>query len=226
MELVDDGEHSRFHAKASEGRPPTGSGDWVIGCREVGKHMNSGVFFFAIPCRTLTAKAALSLRQGPFPFTAVTGATRYDFEGYFAGVRQEEDTTIFTKLRPIFIISKHHDRCTLQLLWHALSRPYSDVDIVEVFQGVRASFVGQGLQKPGREAIRPIRLAVRHRPEASSTPYLSWKSSSGLYGGHTLSPSTMIGSNTGDLGFSRFSNHLTQRSRMTSSSRSNLPFSS
>ena len=49
----------------------------------------------------------------------------------------------------------------LPLLRHAPSPPHSNDDFIKVPQIVRISFVDQ----VNREAIRPNRLAVRHRPD-------------------------------------------------------------
>ena len=102
MELADNGEHSRWHAKASQDSQQEGSVDGVVGFGEVDKtHEQRSVL---LPFQLLQAshhkhhvdrrpfgpKATLLLWQDAFPFAVVAEAARDEFEEYFAGMREYE----------------------------------------------------------------------------------------------------------------------------------------
>ena len=211
VELVDDGEHSRWHTKTSKDTPQKGSVDGAICFGEVDKaqvqgsvllprqFLQSSYYEHKANRRALGSEPTLFLRQNVFAFTIVTQATRDDFEEYFAGVSLEGDATIIATLSPIVLLVKHLSCCIFPLLRHATSPPPDDDDIVELSEGVQFSFVGQNLQELGRETIGPYRFRFANARIASSTSYLDWTSSSGLHRGHCLSSSTILGSRVGDL---------------------------
>ena len=176
VELADDGEHPRWHAKTSKDIPQKGSVDGVACFGEVDEaHVQGGVlprqFLQSSYCehhvdrRALGSEPTLFLRQNVLAFAIVTQATRDDFEEYFAGMRHEEDATIIATLSPIFLFVKHLNRCIFPLLRYANRPPHSNDDIVEVSEGVQFSFVGQNLQELGRETIGPCRLSVSQRTD-------------------------------------------------------------
>ena len=115
--MEDDGEHSRWYAKASQDSSTQKSAvNGVIGFGTVDKaHDPRGVvlppqFLQAshhdhhVDRRAVRSKSTLLLRYDAFPFAVVTEAVRDDFEEYFAGVHPEGDATIVTTLRPIFLL--------------------------------------------------------------------------------------------------------------------------
>ena len=177
MELADDGEHSRWHAKTSKDIPQKGSVDGVIRFGEVDKaqvqggvllprqFQQSSYYEHHVNRRALGSEPTLFLRQNVLAFAIVTQATRDDCEEYFAGVSHEGDATIIATLSPIFLHVKHLNRCIFPLLRHATSPPHSDDDIVELSESVQFSFVGQNLQDLGRETIGLYRLSVRQRTD-------------------------------------------------------------
>ena len=77
----------------------------------------------------------------------------------------EGDATVTTTLSRIFFLVKHLYRCLFPLLRYATPPPHSDDDIVEVFEGVEVSFVGQNFHGLGRKTIGPYRLLLRQRPD-------------------------------------------------------------
>ena len=175
MELTDEAEHSRWHAKKSSDSSREGLVYGVIGFGEVDEaHQQRGILprqllqashhKHHVDRRALGSRAPLLLRQHAFPCAVDAEAARDDLEEYFAGVRHEGDTTIVCTLRLIFCFVQHLDRCIFPLLRHASPHPHSDDDIEQVYQDVRIS-VGQDLQKFRQEANRPNRLTVRHRPD-------------------------------------------------------------
>ena len=177
VELADDGEHSRWHAKTSNNIPQKGSVDGVICFGEVDKtQVQGGVLlprqFLQSSCyehhvnrRALGFEPTLFLRQNVLVFAKVTQATRDDFEEYFAGVSHERDGTIMATLTPIFLLVKHLHRCLFPFLRHATPPPHSDDDIVKLPERVEFSFVGQNLQELGQETIRPYHPSVRQRTD-------------------------------------------------------------
>ena len=144
VELADDGEHSRWHAKTSKDVPQKGSVDGVIRFMEVDKaQVQGGVLLprqfqqstyheHHVNRRALESEPTLFFRQNFLAFAIVTEATRDDFEEYFAGVSHEGDATIIDTLSPIFLFVKHVHRCIFPLLRHTTSPPYSDDDIVKL----------------------------------------------------------------------------------------------
>ena len=123
VELVDDGEHSRWHAKTSKDIPQKGSVDGVICFGEVDKVQAQGVvlrprqflqssyYECHVNRRALGSEPTLFLRQNVLAFAIVTQATRDDFEEYFSGVSHEGDATISATLSPIFFPVKHLNHC-------------------------------------------------------------------------------------------------------------------
>ena len=209
VELADDGDHSRWHAKTSKDIPQKASVDGVVCFGEVDKaHVQGGVlprqflqssyYEHHVNRRALGSEPTLFLRQNVLASAIVTQATRDDFEEYFAGVSHEGNATIIATLSPIFLLVKHLYRCIFPLLRYATSPPHSDNNIVEFSEGVQFSFVGQNLQELGRKTIGPYRRFANARI-ASFTLYLDGTSSSGSHGGHCLRSSTMIGSMAGGL---------------------------
>ena len=173
VELADDGEHSRWHAKTSKDIPQKGSVDGVICFSEVDKSkvhegvllprqfLQSSYYEHHVNRRALGSEPTLFLRQDVLAFAIVTQATRDDFEEYFAGVSHEGDATIIATHSPIFLLEYHFNRCIFPLLRHATSSPHSDDDVVEISESVQFSFVGQNLQELGRETIGRCRYSVR-----------------------------------------------------------------
>ena len=92
VELADDGEHSRWHAKTSNDIPQKGSVDGVICFDEVDKaQVQGGVFLprqflqssyyqHHVNGRALGSEPTLFLRQNVLAFAIVTQVTRDDFE--------------------------------------------------------------------------------------------------------------------------------------------------
>ena len=173
---MDDGEHSRWHAKTSKDIPQEGLVDGVIYSCEVDKaqvqggvllprqFLQSSYYEHHVNRSASGTEPTLFLRQNVLAFAIVTQATRDDFEEYFAGVSHEGDAMMIPTLSPIFLV-KHLNRCIFSLLRHATSPPHSDDDIVELSDSVELSFVGQNLQELGRETIGPYRLSVRERTD-------------------------------------------------------------
>ena len=147
MELADDGEHSRWHAKASKDIPQKGSVDGVVCFGEVDKaqvqggvlprqFLQSSFYEHHVNRRALGFEPTPFLRQNVLTFAMVTQATRDDFEEYFSGVSHEGDATMIATLSPFFFFVKHLNRCIFPLLRHASPCPHSDDDIVELSDGV------------------------------------------------------------------------------------------
>ena len=68
-------------------------------------------------------------------------------------------------LRPTFLFVQQLCGFIFLFLRRTTSLPHSDNNFVELDERFRFSFVGQGLQDPGRETIWPDRLAFRQRTE-------------------------------------------------------------
>ena len=177
VELADDGEHSRWHAKTSKDTPQKGSVDGVIYFGEIDKsQVQGGVLlprqFLQSLCykhhvnrQTLGYEPTLFLRQNVLTFAVVTKATRDDFEEYFACVSHEGDATIVATLRPTFLFIEHLNRCIVLLLRHTTPPPHSDNDMVELSERVQFFFVDQDFQELDREAVEPYRISVRQRTD-------------------------------------------------------------
>ena len=96
MELADDGDRSRWHAKTSEDIPQKGSVDGVVCFGELDEaqvqegvllprqFLQSSSYDHHGNRRALGSEPTLFLRQNVFAFATVTLATRDDFEQYVA----------------------------------------------------------------------------------------------------------------------------------------------
>ena len=128
MELADDGEHSRWHAKTSKDIPQKGSVDGVVCFGEIDKaqvqggvllprqFLQSSYYEHHVNRRASGSEPTLFLWPNVLAFAIVTQATRDYFEECFAGVSHEGDATIIATLSPTFLLVKHLNRCTFTLL--------------------------------------------------------------------------------------------------------------
>ena len=176
VELADDGEHSRWHAKTSKDIPRKGSFDKAICFGEVDKAQKEGMSFLCqflqssyyehhVNCRALGSEPTLFLRKNVLAFAIVTRTTRDDIEENFAGVNHQGYATIIATLSPILFLVKHRNRCIFPLLRHATSPPHSDDDIVELPERLQVSFVSQNFQDLGRKTIGSCRFSVSQRTD-------------------------------------------------------------
>ena len=149
MELGDDDELSRWHAKTSKDMPQKGSVDGVIRFRYVDKAqvqwgvlprqlLQSSYNEHHVTRRALESELTLFFRQCVLAFAIVIQATRHDFEEYFAGVSHEQEATISATLSPIPRLVKRIICCIFLMLRYT---PPSDDDIVEPSDGVQFFFV-------------------------------------------------------------------------------------
>ena len=237
MELADDGEHSRWHAKTGEDIPQKGSVDGVMCFGGVDKAQVQGSVFLPRQFlqssynehhgnrRALGPEPTLFLRQNVLMFAVVTKATRDDFEEYFAGVSQDGDATIVDTFCSIFLLLQHLNRCIFPLLRHATCPPHSDDGIVERSERVSSSFNSQDLQELGREAIRPYSLSVRQR----TNHFLYFVPRRGIVQWSAWGPLLKLVHNVRIKGrrlvAKQFMKHLTHRSRIWALSRSDRPSS-
>eukprot|EP00904_Undaria_pinnatifida_P013748 jgi/Undpi1/9503/HiC_scaffold_27.g11959.m1 len=170
VELADDGEHYRWHAKTSKDIPQKGSVDGAICFDGVDKsqvqggvlprqYLQSSYYEHHVNRRALGSEPTLFLRQNVLAFAIVTQATHDHFEEYIAGVSHDNCHTQSD------LLVKHLNRCILALLRYATSPPHGDDDIVELSESVQFSFLGQKLQELGRETIGPYRLLVCQRTD-------------------------------------------------------------
>ena len=173
VDLADDGEYSRWHAKASKDIPQKGSVDGVVCFGEVDKaqvragvllprqFLQSSYYEHHFGRRGLWSEPTLFFRPNVLAFANVPHASRDDFEEYLAGVSHEGDAMIIVTRSSIFLLVKHLNRCIFLLLRYATPPPHSDDDIVERLEYVQFSFVNKNLHNLGRETIGPYRLYVR-----------------------------------------------------------------
>ena len=211
VELADDGERSRWHAKTSKDIPQNGSVHGVICFGEVDKaqvqrgailprqFLQSSYCEHHVNRRALGSEATIFLRQNVLAFAIDNQATRDDFDVYFAGVSHEGEATLIAALSLFVLLVKHLNRCIFPFWHHATPPPHSDDDIVELSESVLFSFVGQSLQELGREIMGPTACRFADARIVSSASYLNGTSSSDLHGSHCLSSPTMLGLRAGDL---------------------------
>ena len=161
VKFVNDGEHSRWHPKASKDIPQKGLVDGVICFGKVDKaHVQGGVRFprhvllssyyeHHVNRRALGSEPTLFLRQNVLALAIFTQATRDDFEDYVSDVSQG-DAAIIATLSPVFLLVKYLNRGIFLLSRYATSPPQSDDYIVERFRECPIS-----LRRPKPSRARP-----------------------------------------------------------------------
>ena len=137
VELGDDDELPRWHAKTSKDMPQKGSVDGLLRFREVNKaqvqwgvlprqFLQSSYNEHHVTLRALGSEPTLFFRQCVLAFAIVIQATRHDLRESFVGVSHEQEATISATLSPIPLIVKRHGCCIFPMLRYATSHPPSD----------------------------------------------------------------------------------------------------